>query len=81
MTPTSLCRFNPPSEDLRGLVMRDNGSGVIAPPVAFHRKIGLGGKKGMEEVGFWDAIAPPGYVAMGCVAHKGTHSPPLTLLC
>lgn len=61
--------------------MRDNGSGVIALPVAFRRRIGLGGKKGMEEVGFWTAVAPLGYVAMGTVAHKGTHPPPLTHLC
>ena len=61
--------------------MRDNGSGVIAFPVAFRRRTGLGGKKGMEEVGLWSAVAPLGYVAMGTLAHKGAHPPPLTHLC
>ncbi|CAN4121397.1 unnamed protein product [Withania somnifera] len=72
-------RPNPPSQ---AVIAVSNMYGRVRKPLDF-RLIGLfsdiQGSEKAKDVGdcsLWLPIAPPGYVAMGCVAHIGTKPPP-----
>ncbi|XP_049360182.1 uncharacterized protein LOC125824878 [Solanum verrucosum] len=72
-------RPNPPSQ---AVVAVSNMYGRVRKPLDF-RLIGLfsdiqGSEtaQDVDDCSLWLPIAPPGYVAMGCVAHTGTQPPP-----
>lgn len=66
-----VCRYEPP---VGGLVMRDDGTGRLARPLGFKARAHLVGKN-IEEASVWLPVAPPGYVALGCVGSRGFNPP------
>ncbi|KAJ7562087.1 hypothetical protein O6H91_03G054700 [Diphasiastrum complanatum] len=62
--------YEPPS---LGLVLQSVGEGVLEKPLDFELKGRIHPKSGMKGVSFWLPIAPPGYVALGCLASRTTN--------
>jgi vacuolar protein sorting-associated protein 13A/C len=54
--------------------MRDDGTGRLARPLGFKARAHLVGRN-IEEASLWLPVAPPGYVALGCVASRGFNPP------
>ncbi len=64
------CSYEPPSI---GLVLNDTlEGGLLAKPLRFQERGQISKRRGMEGVSFWYPVAPPGYVAMGCIASKSS---------
>eukprot|EP00850_Spirogloea_muscicola_P018627 SM000173S02996 [mRNA] locus=s173:28246:52241:- [translate_table: standard] len=64
--------YEPPS---LGLVVRDDDSGAVAKPLRFQLRAELRGLRGLEDCCLWFPVAPPGYVALGCVGARGLQPP------
>lgn len=52
-------------------MLRDNcETDLLQKPVRFRLQGQISKKRGVEAVSFWFPVAPPGYVALGCVATR-----------
>ncbi|KAJ7520814.1 hypothetical protein O6H91_19G024000 [Diphasiastrum complanatum] len=57
-----------------GVVLHDDDSGRLTKPVSFEKHLQISGK-GLEDLYIWSPVAPPGFVALGCVATKSQDIP------
>ncbi|CAI6011358.1 unnamed protein product [Closterium sp. NIES-65] len=65
--------FDPPDAGL--LLLDDLDSGRVAAPLSFLHKLTLAAPAWPEEASVWFPLAPPGYVALGCVVTRGREPP------
>lgn len=63
-------RYEPPNNCI---VLHDTGDeGIFKAPLDFQLVGQIKKQRGMESISFWLPQAPPGFVALGCIACKGT---------
>lgn len=63
------CRYEPPNS---AIVLRDTGDEtLLKAPQDFELAGHIKRQRGVEGISFWYPQAPPGFVAMGCIASKG----------
>ncbi|BFG31191.1 hypothetical protein CerSpe_174650 [Prunus speciosa] len=62
--------YEPPNNCI---VLHDTGDeGIFKAPLDFQLVGQIKKQRGMESISFWLPQAPPGFVALGCIAFKGT---------
>ncbi|GAB4857735.1 hypothetical protein Ancab_015642 [Ancistrocladus abbreviatus] len=57
------------------VVLQDLGDEVLRAPSDFQMVGHIKKQMGMESISFWLPLAPPGFLALGCVASKGSLKP------
>lgn len=62
------CRYEPPNASV---VLRDAGDAILKFPQDFQLVGRIKKQKGVENISFWLPQAPPGFVALGCIACRG----------
>ncbi|GJP54206.1 hypothetical protein CLOM_g13301 [Closterium sp. NIES-68] len=65
--------FDPPDSGL--LLLDDSDSGRLARPLSYLHKLTLAAPAWPHEASVWFPLAPPGYVALGCVVTRGREPP------